>query len=56
MQEGIISVGKAAKIAGEPRASFELHLAEMGIPALRYDVEDLLRDRDAFARARRKQR
>ena len=55
MQEGVISVGKAAAIVGEPRASFELQLAEMGIPTLRYDVEDLQRDREAFARARRKQ-
>lgn len=30
-QEGIISVGKAAAIAGEPRATFELLLGEMGI-------------------------
>lgn len=35
-QEGIISVGKAAEIAGEPRATFELMLGEMGIPAVRY--------------------
>ena len=33
LQEGVISVGKAAAIAGEPRATFELLLTEMGIPA-----------------------
>jgi len=51
LQEGVISTGKAASIAGEPRANFELLLAEMGIPALRYDVEDLQRDLEAFERA-----
>ena len=51
-QEGIISVGKAATIAGEPRATFELLLAEMGIPTLRYGVEDYRRDREVFERAR----
>lgn len=50
-QEGVISVGKAASIADEPRANFELLLAEMGIPALRYDVDDLQRDLEAFERA-----
>jgi predicted HTH domain antitoxin len=54
LQEGVISVGKAASIAGEPRAAFELLLTEMGIPALRYDVEDYQKDREAFERARQK--
>lgn len=54
MQEGVVSVGKAARIAGVQRTVFELQLAEMGIPALRYDVEDLQRDREAFEQARRK--
>jgi predicted HTH domain antitoxin len=50
-QEGLISVGRAAEIAGEPRAPFELLLGEMGIPPVRYDVDDLQRDREAFDRA-----
>ena len=54
LQEGVISVGKAASIAGEPRATFELLLAEMGIPSVRYDVEDHQQDREAFERARQK--
>jgi predicted HTH domain antitoxin len=54
-QEGVISVGKAAAIAGEPRATFELLLGEMGIPPVRYGPQDLWRDRQAFERARRKQ-
>ena len=52
LQEGVITVGKAASIAGAPRATFELLLAEMGIPALRYDVDDYREDRAAFERAR----
>ena len=56
LQEGVISVGKAASIAGEPRATFELLLAEMGIPAVRYGVEDYQQDREAFERSRQKLR
>ena len=52
LQEGVITVGKAASTAGAPRATFELLLAEMGIPALRYDVDDYREDRAAFERAR----
>ena len=52
LQEGVITVGKAASITGAPRATFELLLAEMGIPALRYDVDDYREDRAAFERAR----
>ncbi|MEX2598918.1 MAG: UPF0175 family protein [Dehalococcoidia bacterium] len=50
-QEGIISVGKAASIANEPRAAFELLLAEMGVPALRYDIKDYQQDQESFERA-----
>jgi len=53
-QEGVISAGKAAAIAGEPRATFELLLGEMGIPPVRYGLEDLQQDRTAFERARQK--
>ncbi len=53
-QEGVISVGKAAAIAGEPRATFELLLGEMGIPPVRYGLEDYRQDRQAFERARQK--
>ena len=49
--EGVISTGKAAEIAGEPRADFELLLAGMGIPTLRYDRVGLERDLEAFDRA-----
>ena len=54
-QEGVISVGKAAAMAGEPRATFELLLGEMGIPPVRYGLEDYRRDREAFEHARHQQ-
>jgi predicted HTH domain antitoxin len=38
--DGVISVGKAAELAGEPRFEFERLLAEMGLPAARYDTAD----------------
>ena len=53
LQEGVISAGRAAEIAGEPRARFELLLGEMGIPPVRYDTEDFRRERQALERARR---
>lgn len=44
-QEGVISMGKAAELAGEPRIQFERFLGDIGIPPVRYDeamyAEDL---------------
>jgi len=51
LQEGVVSVGKAAAMAGEPRVAFELLLAEMGIPALRYDLSDYRQDLEALEQA-----
>ena len=53
-QMGIISVGRAAELAGEPRATFELLLGEMGIPPVRYDLEDYERDKKAIEHALRR--
>ena len=53
-QQGVISVGRAAELAGEPRATFELLLGEMGIPPVRYDLEDYERDKEAIERALRR--
>jgi predicted HTH domain antitoxin len=53
-QEGVVSIGKAASIAGEPRATFEILLAELGIPAVRYGLDEYQQDLAAFERARRK--
>jgi len=52
-QQGVISVGRAAELAGEPRATFELLLGEMGIPPIRYDLKDYLEDIEAIERVRR---
>lgn len=39
-QEGVISIGKAGEMVGEPRPDFERLLIEMGIPPDRYEVSD----------------
>jgi predicted HTH domain antitoxin len=52
LEEGVISIGRAAEIAGESRAAFEELLAEMGLPPLRYDLEDYQRERRALERNR----
>lgn len=54
LQEGIISVGKAARLAGEPRATFELILGEMGIPVVQYTLEDYRQDSKTIERLRQK--
>jgi predicted HTH domain antitoxin len=51
-QEAVISIGKAAELAGEPRASFELLLGEMGIPPVRHDETTYEREWEAIRRAR----
>ncbi len=52
LQEGVISAGKAATLAGIPRAEFELLLGQMGIPPGRFTESDYARERDAFTDAR----
>jgi hypothetical protein len=54
LSQGIISAGKAAELVGEPRASFELLLGEMGIPPVRYDVVEYERDLSGIAMAQRR--
>jgi predicted HTH domain antitoxin len=39
-QEELVSAGRAAELAGEPRAAFELLLAELGIPPARLEEAD----------------
>lgn len=51
-RENVISIGRAAELAGEPRASFELLLGQMGIPPVRYDEDDYDREWRAIERAR----
>jgi predicted HTH domain antitoxin len=38
--EGLVSIGKAAELADEPRIDFEWLLAQMGLPIVTYDVSD----------------
>jgi len=49
--EGLISIGKAAELVGEPRIDFEWLLSQMGMPVARYDVADYERDLRAMAEA-----
>lgn len=43
-QEELVSLGRAAELAGEPLANFQVLLANLGIPTLRYDAVDLADD------------
>ena len=52
--EGLISVGKAAELAGEPRVDFEWLLVDMGLPTVRYDLADYEQDRLGIAEAERR--
>ena len=52
--EGLLSVGKAAELAGEPRVEFEWLLVELGIPTVRYDVDDAEQDLNGIAEAERR--
>jgi predicted HTH domain antitoxin len=47
-QEGVISIGKAAELAGEPRISFERFLASIGIAPVQYDEEMYAQDLQGF--------
>lgn len=51
-QERIISIGRAAELAGEPRATFELLLGQMGIPPARFTKDDWEHDGRAIKEAR----
>jgi predicted HTH domain antitoxin len=52
-QEGVVSIGRAAELAGEPRVAFERLLVEMGIPTVYYDVADYEQDLRGLAEADR---
>ena len=49
-QEGVVSIGKAAELAGEPRASFEWFLVQMGIPTVRYELSGYEEDLRTIAK------
>ncbi len=46
--EGHVSLGKAAKLAGMPRAEFMEHLARLKIPVARYSPDELDRELETF--------
>ncbi|CCF85438.1 UPF0175 family protein [Nitrolancea hollandica] len=52
--EGLISIGKAAELAGEPRIDFEWLLAEMGLPTVHYDLADDEQDQLGIAETERR--
>jgi predicted HTH domain antitoxin len=54
-QEGIISIGKAAALAGVPRVEFEWLLVEMGIPVVRYDLADYEVDQRGISAAEQRE-
>ena len=47
-QEGVISLGKAAELAGESRSRFETFLWESGIPVVRYTETEYRQDKEAI--------
>ena len=52
--EEVISIGKAAELAGVPRLEFERLLVEMGLPVVRYDLADYEQDLKGIADAERR--
>ncbi|MCL4532116.1 MAG: UPF0175 family protein [Actinobacteria bacterium] len=54
--EGLVSIGKAAELAGEPRVEFEWLLTEMGLPTTRYELSDYEEDLRGLAEAERRQK
>ncbi len=52
--EGMISIGKAAELVGEPRVDFEWLLVEMGLPTVQYDLADYEQDKLGMAEAERR--
>lgn len=48
--EEVISIGKAAQLAGENRIEFERLLVDMGLPVVRYDLADYQQDLQTIER------
>lgn len=53
-QQGAVSTGRATELSGLGRVEFEFLLADMRIPAIRYDVEDFERDTELMNREQQK--
>lgn len=54
--EGLVPIGKAAELAGEPRIEFEWLLAEMGFPITQYELSDYEEDLRGFAEAEQRRK
>ena len=52
--EAVVSIGKAAELAGVPRVEFEWLLVEMGIPTVRYELSDYQQDLRGIADAQQR--
>jgi predicted HTH domain antitoxin len=52
--EDVVSIGKAAELAGIPRLDFELLMRQLGLPTVRYDMDDYRQDLRGLAQARRR--
>ncbi|HZR99209.1 MAG TPA: UPF0175 family protein [Chloroflexota bacterium] len=52
-QQGLVSVAKAAELAGESRASFEALLSDMGVPVVEYGETEYEEDLRGLRAARR---
>jgi predicted HTH domain antitoxin len=53
-QEGVISLGKAAELSGEPRFAFESLLIQLGIDSAIYDAADYGTDSQTIARLKQR--
>lgn len=54
--EGVVSVGRAAELAGIPRFDFEALIVDMGLPTVHYDLADYEADIRGFVEAERRKR
>lgn len=54
--EGLVSIGKAAELAGEARVELEWLLAEMGLPITQYELSDYEEDSRGLAEVERRQK
>lgn len=53
-QEGVVSLGRAAELAGLARTSFESLLIQLSIPTVRYELEDYQEDLRTLDRIERR--
>ena len=54
--EGVVSIGKAAELAGEPSVELEWMLAQMGLPTVHYELAGYAEDLRGLAEAEQRQK